>query len=81
MKIRDPQLYKIFCRVAKQVAKTHDRFSARAIFHHIRWEVEVEGKHRGRTVNNNLSSTYARQFMKDFPKYEGLFELRQRRKK
>jgi len=52
------------------------RYSARAIFHRLRWFEVVERGNRDFKINNNLSAGLARWFMKKHPEHGQFFEIR-----
>lgn len=54
-------------------------YSARAVFHRIRWEYQVEKGERDFAVNNNWSAAMARWFHAAHPAHAGFFETRERK--
>ena len=54
------------------------RYSADALLHRIRWEMQIERGQRGFKINNNWSALLARWFLKKYPGMEKFFELRER---
>jgi len=76
----NPHVWRHFVRFARQAARSgRKHYSARAIFHRIRWhlEVEVEGDHEFK-INNNFSAVFARWFHRTHPQHDGFFRLRAR---
>jgi hypothetical protein len=52
------------------------RYSARALFHRLRWHEVIERGNRDFKINNNLSAGLARWFMKKHPEHGRFFETR-----
>lgn len=74
----NPQVYEEFCeRALKLARKGREHLGARMIVEVIRYFSMVEADGDVFKINNNMSSYYARKFMKDNPLYEGIFELRE----
>ena len=73
-----PEIYDKFCKFAKQAARVKAYYSAKAIFHRIRWETQIEEKKSEFKIDDGWISHYARKFMEDFPKYDGFFQIRHR---
>ena len=61
------------------IAAGHDKYSARAILHRIRWHYQIEKGDRDYKCNNNWSAPLARWFMEKYPARQGFFETRKRR--
>jgi len=73
----NPQIYQLFKQFAFKVKNAgFKKYSARTIFHRIRWHIEVDTKGDPFKINNNFSSRYARMLIDEFPEFEGFFELR-----
>ena len=53
------------------------RYSADAIMHRVRWELQVEKGENEFAVNNNFVSFYARRFLRENPDMGDFFELRE----
>ena len=73
----------LFDSLSLQVYQSgHERYSADAILHRIRWEMQIERGDRDFCVNNNWSSQLARWFLDQHPDLKQLkfFETRERRK-
>ena len=74
-----PYIYAGFVRYTMQVAKKRDYFSAKAVFHRMRWDTAIGEAGADYKLNDGWISHYARKFMKDHPEYDGFFETRKRR--
>ena len=72
----NPQIYKYFVSFSKTAAVNNSNYSARGIFHRIRWETSVNTQDQDFKLNDIWTAYYARKFMKDYPEYEGFFRLR-----
>ena len=72
------ELWRLFQHFAWQVVGSgRKHFSARAIFHRIRWEATVV--QRSLTdfkINNNLSKEFSERFMAENPQHQGFFRTR-----
>ncbi len=82
----NPHVFRLFQRFAHHLrAKGHNRYSADAILHRIRWHMNVDVKPTGSTdefkINDHYSSRLARLLIERDPTYEGFFELRELRAK
>jgi len=74
-----PEIYEMFCRFALQVVNLRDHYSAKSIFHRIRWETMVGEQYPASfKIDDGWISHYARMFMEDYPQYEGFFQTRLR---
>ena len=73
---RNPEVYEMFVLFSKQAAKRNNHYSARGIFHRIRWETSVNSDDREFKLNDIWTAYYARKFMEDYPQYKGFFRLR-----
>lgn len=61
----NPHIFDLFCRFADQVARAgFEHYSARGIFHRIRWHTEVETRSGGEgfKLSNYYSPYYARMY-------------------
>ena len=76
----NPEVYEYFKRFALVVTQRRDVYSAKCIFHRVRWETMISGglddEHK---IDDGWISHYARMFMEDFPEHEGFFKTRNRR--
>jgi len=77
--IKNPRVYELFCRFALQSAQGRDHFSAKMVYFRIRWFTQVEENDSQFKLDDGWISHYARKFMKDYPEYEGFFEIRVRK--
>ncbi len=71
-----PEIYQMFCRFSIQMAQFKDHYSARGIFHRIRWETSISEEGGIFKLDAGWSSHYARMFMEDHPQYEEFFSTR-----
>ena len=76
---KNPDIYRMFCHYALQAAKVKKYFSAKCIFHRVRWETQIVERKADYKIDDGWISHYARKFMEDYPQYEGFFETRVRR--
>jgi hypothetical protein len=72
-----PEIYARFCHYAKQAAARRDHYSAKSVFHRVRWDTEI-GESGDFKIDDGWISHYARKFMADYPEHEGFFETRVR---
>ncbi len=70
------EVYEMFKKFSFEVSKRNKNYSARGIFHRIRWETSVNSNDTSFKINNNWTPHYARKFMEDFPELEGFFRVR-----
>lgn len=74
-----PDVCALFESLALKIAaQKWQRYSADAVLHRIRWEMQIERGNRAFKVNNNWSAPLARWFMAVHPEHAGFFELRER---
>jgi len=73
-----PEVYKSFIMFAKIATQHKKYYSAKAIFHRVRWETMVSGGVDYK-IDDGWISHYARKFMHDFPQHNNFFEIRQRK--
>jgi hypothetical protein len=76
---QNPFIYDLFEQFALQIAQKKSHYSAKSIFHRIRWETAVGDYDGDFKIDDGWISHYARKFAKEHPKYEALFEFRTRR--
>ena len=75
-----PEVFRLFRQYAEFIrGKGHDRYSADAILHRIRWHFAIDKGDRDFAINNNFSSRYARLLMEVDPAFVGFFEVRELR--
>ena len=77
--VENPEIYKLFIKYALQAAAVRNNYSARGIFHQIRWHTMVKEANSEFKVDNGWSYHYSRKFMEDYPEYKGFFRTRVRR--
>lgn len=71
----------LFERLALQVkARGHNRYSADAVLHQIRWHFNIERGDREFKANNDWTSVLARWFLAKHPELPKFFETRERKK-
>ncbi len=73
-----PEIYEYFERFALEIAKYRKHFSAKCVFHRIRWETALGGMGEYK-IDDGWISHYARKFALLNPDYEDLFEFRSRK--
>jgi hypothetical protein len=70
----------LFERLTLQVAKAgHARYSADAVLHRIRWEMNIERGERDFKCNDHWTSALSRWFLARHPDMPKFFETRERR--
>ena len=74
----NPQVYLMFERFALEAYKYKKKYSAKSIFHRIRWETMVNEKDSQYKIDDGWISHYARKFMDQHPELEDFFETRLR---
>ena len=74
----NPHVYESFKRFTWEAIRAgRTRYSARTIWHRMRWHLHIETKSADDfKLNDHHTPYYARMFMRDHPQYDGLFELR-----
>jgi len=75
---KNPEIYELFVRFALQVAKRRSYYSAKNIFHRIRWETMIKEKQSQFKIDDGWISHYARKFVNEYPKHSELFKFRER---
>ena len=75
----NPQIYFLFKQFALQAAQYRTRYSAKSIFHRIRWETMVTAKDSEFKIDDGWISHYARKFMNEYPQLSNFFETRLRK--
>jgi len=75
----NPHVWGLFVRFAMEaIAVGRPKFSARDIVHRIRWHTNVELRSVDEfKINDHWSPYYARLFVRVYPEYNWLFELRE----
>ena len=74
-----PDKYRMFCHYAKKAAAARKHYSAKCVFHRVRWETQIVEKNSDFKIDDGWISHYARKFMEDHPEHDGFFETRERR--
>lgn len=74
----NPAVYRFFRRFSFQlIERGHEHYSADAIMHRIRWEVDIGTfGDADFKCNNNHVAYYARLFARDNPEYKDFFRFR-----
>ena len=76
---KNPRIYDKFCEYAKIAAEKYDTYSAKAIFHVIRWNTEIGENDSFFKISDGWISHYSRKFMEEYPQYDGFFRTTQRK--
>lgn len=74
----NPQIWDAFCRMAYDDARNGEiRLSSKFLFERLRHDPLIK-KTYGATwkANNNWTGYYARKFMRLYPQFDGVFEIR-----
>jgi len=78
-----PEIYDLFVKFTNMATQRKKYYSAKAIFHRIRWESMISsdthqllGDYK---IDDGWISHYARMFMDDFPQHQGFFQTRDRK--
>jgi len=75
----NPRVWELFQRLAFDVLEAgFRRYAADAIFHRVRWEIDIVTRGDMVKLNNDYTAYYARMFAAVYPQYAGLFKLRKR---
>lgn len=74
----NPHVFDLFRHYAEMVrARGHEHYSARAIFHRMRWHTDVETTDdEGFKLNNNLTPFFARKLMTTDARFVNFFRNR-----
>jgi len=73
----NPKIYTLFVKFTNMATQRKKYYSAKAIFHRIRWESMISGEGDYK-IDDGWISHYARKFMDDFPQHSGFFQTRDR---
>lgn len=76
---KHPQIYDLFKQFALQVAEKRKYYSAKSIFHRVRWETMIGEKDGEFKIDDGWISHYARKFVDDYPQHKKFFQFRVRR--
>jgi hypothetical protein len=76
--VEHPDIWDMFRMFSLQVASRREHFSAKCVFHRIRWETVV-GNKGDYKIDDGWISHYARKFAKEYPEHNELFQFRTRK--
>tara|TARA_R100001244_G_scaffold97018_2_gene72632 strand:- start:378 stop:674 length:297 start_codon:yes stop_codon:yes gene_type:complete len=77
--LANPEVFRLFEKFALQIAARRKKYSAKAIFHRIRWEVAMtKNETEEFKIDDGWISHYARLFVELHPRHVDLFEFRYR---
>ena len=74
-----PDIYRMFCHYAKKAAAVRTHYSAKCVFHRVRWETNIVERNSDFKIDDGWISHYARLFMEEHPEHGDFFETRARR--
>jgi hypothetical protein len=69
-------VWEMYCRFADQIRSVRSFYSAHAILHRVRWEIDFTTTDEEAKINNNYSAYYARMYLATHPEAGGFFKLR-----
>lgn len=73
----NPHVYRLFCEYAEKAIRAgRTRYSARTIWHVMRWHADFETTEDEFKLNDHHTPFYARMWTRDHPHHPELFELR-----
>lgn len=73
----NPPVYEAFVRFTMQAIRAgRKHVGSKDVVEKIRFESAVSEKNSEFKINNNFTPFLARKFMKDYPRYAGIFQLR-----
>lgn len=75
----NPEIYSMFEEYALKASKYRKRYSAKIIFHIMRWDTMIGGYENDYKIDDGWISHYSRLFMDNHPHLKGFFELRVRK--
>ncbi|MEN9917059.1 MAG: hypothetical protein RLY40_991 [Pseudomonadota bacterium] len=76
---KHPQIYAMFEKFALQIAQKRKYYSAKSIFHRVRWETDIGDSDAQFKIDDGWISHYARKFIDKNPSYKDLFQFRVRK--
>jgi hypothetical protein len=80
VRLANPQLMPALAQLCHQaVSRGFRHWSADALFHVLRWETGISTDDCGLKINNNYTALAARDLMEEYPEFDGLFQLRERK--
>jgi hypothetical protein len=76
---KHPEAWRLFKEFTFKVMRAGlKHYSARAIFHRIRWHTQIEkGEEDKFKINNNYSHYYVELFEEEYPQYVGFFTTKE----
>ncbi len=75
--VKHPEVYAMFKKFTFEVIDAgYDHYSARGIFHRMRWHTDIEMVGERFKINSTHSPYYARKFHQEYPRYAGFFRTR-----
>lgn len=73
----NPQIFELFKHLAGKVrAAGHQKYSAQAIMHIIRWHHDIKSSSKQFKISNDFIALYARLLMEDDQKFTDFFDTR-----
>ena len=75
----NPHIWEGFVKYTMEVTPHRKYFSAKAVFHRMRWDTAIGEVAAEYKLNDGWISHYARKFMDEFPQYDGFFQTRNRK--
>jgi hypothetical protein len=75
----NPDIYNMFEHYALRASEYRERYSAKIIFHIMRWNTMIEEDGSEYKIDDGWISHYARLFMDKNPELEGFFQTRVRK--
>ena len=74
--LEHPEIWKRFEKFTfETISSGKKHYSARAVFHRLRWETEIDEGGQFK-LSNKWSRWYSRKFMETYPHYNGFFRTR-----
>jgi len=70
----NPLIYEAFEEYALKATKYRTHYSAKFIFHIIRWNTMISGSEKEHKISDGWISHYARLFMEKHPEHKGFFK-------
>ena len=75
----NPEIYSMFEEYALKASKYRKKYSAKIIFHIMRWDTMIGGYDTDYKIDDGWISHYSRLFMENHPDLNNFFELRVRK--
>ena len=69
----------MFCKFAHRATQRRRYYSAKNIFHRIRWETQIEEGNAEFKIDDGWIAHYSRKFMEEFPQHKDFFSTRVRK--